>query len=601
MRRVAGLLGLGVTALTLARPSVAAPVVEIHARSEIILDPVKRAAGGLQVSGVLRERASAEPIGFASVLVSIDGNTATTMTGPDGRFAQFFPVEGGRHRVSVEFTGLERRAAHKIDIPDLDVAKRPVTLAVSAPPRHSRDTGGLEIQIQAQEEFDPLAGLKIDVHLGPAEAVRESLPRLATATTDESGAAILALPADKLGAPGHKSIDVRFAGSDVFDAARAQASTTIVSSTTITFETSSREIDFEGRITGEGRLVDDQKKGIAGQPVSLRVSGVKMAAEAAAAPAPPAPAAPDDPVRGGGRTVDETVTDADGNFRLEARASELGPGVYKVQAVFSPVVMFLEGDHSPLAEVKVAEKRPVPVAYSLAAFAITAASILAFVALRTQPWKRWLRRLRPEGAGPAGDAAARQDAAPHTGLALARPGLAATLRRPHDLGFSGVVADSVSGRPIGGALVELVVQGGEPRAVATDDAGQFTLEELAPGEHAASVSCAGYVTERFAVTIPHRGELRGARVDLLPVRERIFSLYRAAAEPLLPKPDLWGVWTPRQIVDHVREHRPAKALAALTDYVEEKYFSQRVPLEEEIPAAHEHVIAAQREIGPPAA
>ncbi|HWU86772.1 MAG TPA: hypothetical protein VN253_05840, partial [Kofleriaceae bacterium] len=105
----------------------------------------------------------------------------------------------------------------------------------------------------------------------------------------------------------------------------------------------------------------------------------------------------------------------------------------------------------------------------------------------------------------------------------------------------------------------------------------------------------GHITERFAVTIPHRGELRGVRVDLVPVRERVFQLYRRAAEPILPEPRLWGIWSPRQIVDHVRARRPSPALAELTDFVEEVYFSPRVASESVLPQAGERVDLAVRE------
>ena len=88
---------------------------------------------------------------------------------------------------------------------------------------------------------------------------------------------------------------------------------------------------------------------------------------------------------------------------------------------------------------------------------------------------------------------------------------------------------------------------------------------------------------QFAVSIPHRGELRGVRVDLVPVRERVFQLYRRAAEPVLPEARLWGIWSPRQIVDHVRSKRPSPALAELTDFVEEVYFSSRLAAETVLP------------------
>ena len=140
----------------------------------------------------------------------------------------------------------------------------------------------------------------------------------------------------------------------------------------------------------------------------------------------------------------------------------------------------------------------------------------------------------------------------------------------------------------------------EERSVRTGADGAFAVEGLAPIEWLVEVSAAGHVTEQFAATVPHRGELRGVRVDLVPVRERVFQLYRRAAEPILPEPRLWGVWSPRQIVDHVRGRRPTPALAELTAFVEEIYFSARLADEEVLPTASDHVDRAIRERARPA-
>ena len=95
-------------------------------------------------------------------------------------------------------------------------------------------------------------------------------------------------------------------------------------------------------------------------------------------------------------------------------------------------------------------------------------------------------------------------------------------------------------------------------AVLVSDAdGRFEIDALPPGTWRVEVASYGYVTERFEISLPHRGELRGVRIDLLPVRERVFHIYRDVALGLLPSPGLWGVWTPREIFDHVRSRRPA--------------------------------------------
>jgi hypothetical protein len=75
----------------------------------------------------------------------------------------------------------------------------------------------------------------------------------------------------------------------------------------------------------------------------------------------------------------------------------------------------------------------------------------------------------------------------------------------------------------------------------------------------------------------------------------VFQLYRRAAEPILPEAKLWGIWSPRQIVDHVRTKKQSPALADLTDFVEEVYFSARIAAETILPGASERVDRAVRE------
>jgi hypothetical protein len=152
----------------------------------------------------------------------------------------------------------------------------------------------------------------------------------------------------------------------------------------------------------------------------------------------------------------------------------------------------------------------------------------------------------------------------------------------------------VRGRPVADAAIRLRLGGAEREARTSSD-GNFAFDALALGDWFAEVSAPGHVTETFVVSIPHRGELRGVRVDLVPVRERVFQLYRRAAEPILPEPRLWGVWSPRQIVDHVRGKRPSPALAELTSFVEEIYFSSRLASESVLPEASEQVDRAIRE------
>jgi hypothetical protein len=575
------------TLFAAAHHAPAGPVIQVRARTAITLDPIRRARGattapqliGLHIAGRLHERGSVAPVpNAAGLTIKLDDRTyppmppSTIPVDEDGRFDIWLAAGSGRHSLVIQYAGDDRFEGARFALADFDVAKQPLLLSLRAPDTVRRSRGPLEIEVQAADEIEP-ARVRVRVEIGPAE--EDELSEIGQVTTNEAGRAPLSIPAERLGQPGPKRLRAVFAGDALYDAAAIEATFQVASETRLTFHIDSGDVAFEGRVRGHGRLTDDLGAGLPGQSIAMSAED-----------------------QGGRRSLDDSLTGPDGEFSLDAPASELGAGPHMVQAVFESPRIYLDSGRSPPAAIRVAERRPVPVGYSLAAFAVTAASILAFVALRTRPWTRWLRRLRGESAGPAGGATEVRDAAPHTGLTLARPGLVSTLRRPHDRGFTGSVADAVTGAPIAGARVEVSGAGPEPISVLTDGEGRFALEELAEGDHRAEVTAAGYVTERFELAVPHRGELRDARVDLLPVRERIFQLYREAAEPLLPRPNLWGVWTPRQIFEHVRARRPARALSELTSYVEEKYFSARLPEEAELDDAAARVAAARAEAAP---
>jgi len=247
----------------------------------------------------------------------------------------------------------------------------------------------------------------------------------------------------------------------------------------------------------------------------------------------------------------------------------------------------MRGSHSDVVHVSIAAPAPVPIAYTIAAFALTALVAGGFFAARTRPWQRFRRGNGEEGERAPDEAPAE----PAAGLVPARPSLVSTLRRASDTGISGVVRDAIRHRPLDGARVALV-RGDDREELTTGADGGFALENLGAGEWRVEVVRAAHVTERFAITIPHRGELRGARIDLMPVRERIFALYKRAALPLLPDPARWGVWSPRQVFDHVRRREPARALADLTDFVETAYFAEHQPDESRLAEAEARVDAA---------
>ena len=89
--------------------------------------------------------------------------------------------------------------------------------------------------------------------------------------------------------------------------------------------------------------------------------------------------------------------------------------------------------------------------------------------------------------------------------------------------------------------------------------------------------------------LPHRGELRGARIRLVPVRVRIFDAWRRAAAPLQPEKKRPNdtFMTPRELLRYVdsRAILPNEPLHALTALVESAVWAAHAPSHEDLDEA----------------
>ena len=373
------------------------------------------------------------------------------------------------------------------------------------------------------------------------------LKPVGTVPTDSRGEASLAIPRAVLGAPGPKRVIVRFEGSNVWNPAEDETTFFVQASTKIVdLKVPTAPVPFEDDLVAAGRLVEgpqgnDRPDG-SDKPVAKAMVALAI----------------------GGKRVHEAVTDAAGRFELRADAADFGPGTVQLTVAYDSTMPWRRGARLGPYPVEIAKPEPVPLSYTLLTFALTAAAVVGYVLLRTRPWVRLAaairRRRRKPDTTVVVPPASSDEAAPVPGLRLARPSFMSSLRRAADHGFTGRVSDVVRGHPVGGARLVLT-SGPERRELVSDENGHF--ETLLPsGWWHVEVSAHGYVTESIRAPIPHRGELRGARIDLLPVREKVFAIYRQIAAPLLPKPELWGVWTPREILDHARSVRPDGAFGA---------------------------------------
>lgn len=531
---------LVVATAVVATAAEAGPIVDIQAHTQLSVNGVNQRPGGMvEVRGRLTDKLTGDGIANERVYITLGGARTSHFTAADGSFGMELPAPPGPIEVTLEYRGGSRLEKAEPLTLKTDPTKTPVRIDIV---KTIDDPTGARIRADAVADNE--GNLQVPVELSVAPIGTEVFRKLRTVTT---GSEIVLSRADT-GGPGTHRLRATFQGDDSHQAATQTVTIELTSGTTTSMSLSSTNLAFEDDLVATGRVVDDDKKPVAHAAVTLK---------------------------SGDRRLAQGATNDDGRYRFEVEAEIIGQGnAIGIQVDSDPGASFIRPSHADPVVIRVAAPQPVPVSYTVAAFIATALAAGGFFAARTKPWRK-LRRPAPPAEVPSEEGEIEQV---RGGLVVAKPGVVATLRRANDDGFSGVVRDTVRGRPIGEAVVMLVL-GDVEREIRTTADGSFVLEKLEAGEWRAEVAAPGHVTEKFMVTIPHRGELRGVRVDLVPVRERVFQLYRRAAEPVLPEARLWGIWSPRQIVDHVRSRRPSPALADLTDFVEEVYFSPRVASE----------------------
>ena len=552
----------------------AAVVVSVRARTRIEIDKVAPSGNGVRVSGRIVEAGSDAPLGGLPLFVTLAKQERMVTTNRDGSFRVVFPVGLGRYFISARYLGDDEYAAFELPAFDFDVGKPTPQLTVTAP---SEIEAGqpFEGAIEAGVGGEPVQ-LALVLLVGDAASLQ--MHPVAQVQTDDAGRVAFSAPATDLGGAGEKRVRVIFPGNDSFNQALSETTLRILSTTRIDgFHAPAGTVAYEDTVEVAGRLVDEAGQGVAAQTIAVSAGGERV---------------------GGARTAD------DGSFRARLKASRFAPGGVTLSAEYVSTTPWRRGARTPPVTVTIAEPRPVPIRYTIGAFALTFAVVIGFVLARTRPWlplwarwQKWRRHGRADSGPVQALPGADPDAAPQTGLRPGRPTLMQTLRRPADAVVSGSVRDVLTNQPLAGVRLDFSLEGQPVLELVTDEAGRFEVGPLHAGTWKAHARAAGYVTERFSATCPHRGELRDVRIDLMPVREQVFVIYRGVALRLLPRRELWGVWTPREILDHVRKRRPTGALGELTSFVEEAYFSARVPDESVLPHAQRRAAAAKAELG----
>ena len=553
-RRALACLAMAVALTGLAQ---AGPTIRVRARSRIRIEKIVREAFGARITGRLIDASNGGGIDGQKLELHIEGNGVnlreTALTGQNGAF-QIAPVLPlGAYTASAAYAGDANYGGSDLLGRTFDVAKDALNLTLQAPSSVNVSAAETEIMVAASYDNQPrVVEIALSFRAVDTTGAAGDEVSLGTVTTDAAtGKASAKIPVAKLGPPGQKRVTASFAGDTAFNGTSAEATMTVVSPVTVTLTgpkgtlTSDRKIDLSG-------TVRDHKGPLAQVPIAIT---------------------------SGGRRVADVLSDTAGTFAVSLPASEYPSGKVAFVAEYTSGSSGRRSGRSTPIVINIKSAPPIPTEWSLLAVVATLLLVAAYVIVRTRPWRRIaaLVRARRLGAG---------ENAP-TGLRT-RGGIAARFRRADDTGFSGKVMDAHERKPLGGAevVIEPALPVGAPPGsvppivILCDATGAFAVEHLPPGRTTGEVRRDGYKGERFAFTVPHRGELRGVAINLLPVREHVLKLYRGVVEPLLPDRNVWGFWTPRELLRHARRALKMESrspLDDLTSLLEETYYSGRVP------------------------
>jgi hypothetical protein len=515
----------------------------------------------------------------------------------------FTRLPSGRYQLIARYDGDEHRDKSEAEL-DLDLDRRSVKLYLDVPPslgiydpfpvRLALRGGG---QPQAASPERPVSAIELLVLAGPEQEqlFRQSLSLAA-------GERTLAIRLARPPPPGSVlAVEARFAGDEELAPARVRREVLMTTQARVTL-TAAAPPGFGGgnglaetleapqgsRLLLSGWVRDDVGP-LADEAVAIEVSS-----------------------DGRRHRLGSTLTAANGRYELLLPKLSLRTGSAFLSAEVTPRHRHVLVGRSAELPIVVLPPEPVSLLYFL--LPLSASTLLALLlrSLRAvlPRLRLWLERLRERRSAPFDPV--RKSRAPEplrtTGVAgvtlssrSQRGSL--SLRRALDTTVSGSVHDAAFGPPIAGAVLSLqplLPRDGESGAqnnaagvtTVTTPEGRFVFAEVAEGRYLLQVTAPGYLSETFPAGVPHRGELQGIAVRLMPARARLHAEWQRVALAFYGDAAKLLVHTPQELLRDVEERqRSATAATAdsgrgrdvdihrlrrLTALVEQGYYSPRL-------------------------
>lgn len=294
------------------------------------------------------------------------------------------------------------------------------------------------------------------------------------------------------------------------------------------------------------------------------------------------------------------VTDREGKFVAFIPATKLADGTYRGTAEFLPPVGESVSVDAGSAEVDTRAFR-----WAVNGFGLTAILLgfLVLVARGGQVFWQRLREFRRRRERAQRQQRAMEEVETIVPVYLDPTDAGSTVQvARNDIG--GLAWDVWQEEPVGGVEVELRAEGRETLKTTAGPGGKFRFPDVPDGEWSLVATKFGFIRGQLRIETPHDGRMSYFRLDLVAVPLKIRRLYGAVLEQSIGE-DLWGKLSPREIetrlgslwstvdADKATDRAALRrvvlqrlksyegeagldvALAALTEAVEEAYFSGR--------------------------
>lgn len=509
-------------------PVHAQPIVRVRAETQLTFR-THRDREHVSIDGSLHDDLG-EPLADREIALSVQEHSSTEIaidsphslvqrlrTNERGDFRTVFTLPRGNWSISADFEGDEHHLRKQV-LRDVSFDRAPVELEVDfeGEPIVDLDRPVHTLSVHAVSEAGA-EGIEI--------SISENHRTLARGRTDQHGVLQLTLRTSELGEPAVTRLTIRSESDEHRADAQIEVPIVRFRETSLTLRSSASEVELGSVIHLDGQLTTSVG-GLDRKAIGLWAGELHLV------------------------TI---LTDERGEYHAGIDTRELGAFEGEIVARFESDAPFWGGSISAPIPIHVRSHGSTPWAWITASAALSAL-IVAFIG-RKRPTFQQRHSELPQAAS----------------IQFSKR----SSFIPESDHVAGRVIDAANDSGIASAKMK-VLQTTLIAEVETDLDGNFALSALPPGTFALEISAPGYETLTHKVIIPHRGEWSSVCIRLQNLRTLVWEPLKPIAARLLPAPDLWGIWTGRELGSHARQRAP-RTLSILIAHIERAAYAREKP------------------------